>query len=286
MAVWSIGLTPISPPMEVVPVVEIPDFAKIVKLPAVPRSTGAGPAAVVVPVVKLHVLMAANALPARSLIPVVIVAVYEVLAARLLAGSKVATLPEEVKVAKTAVVPCFNVKLAWVIVEGSIASLKVAVMFLLTTTPVAVSAGSVELTVGGVVSPVVPVVKLHVLLTAIVLPARSLTPVVIVAVYCVLAVRAGTGLKIALVLTQVTVPEIDIVPCIKVNVVVLQLEGAIGSLKVAVILQLRGTPMAALKGMVELTVGLVVSAGAPAPLSLELEHPAMPARNNAIKNIL
>jgi hypothetical protein len=39
------GLTPISPVTEEVPVVEIPDFARITKLPAVPRTTAAGPAA-------------------------------------------------------------------------------------------------------------------------------------------------------------------------------------------------------------------------------------------------
>jgi hypothetical protein len=41
--VWSIGLTPISPVIKVVPVVEIPDFANITKSPDVPRFTGAGP---------------------------------------------------------------------------------------------------------------------------------------------------------------------------------------------------------------------------------------------------
>jgi len=116
------------------------------------------------------------------LAPVVIVAVYRVLAARLLVGSKAATAFVEVTVPETGVAPCVKVKVAAVIVAGSIASLKVAAMFPLTTTLVAVLAGSVELTVGAVVSAVVPVVKLHVLLTANGLPARSLTPVVIVAV--------------------------------------------------------------------------------------------------------
>ena len=41
MPVLSIGLTPIFPTIEVVPVVEIPDFDRITKLPAVPRLTGA-----------------------------------------------------------------------------------------------------------------------------------------------------------------------------------------------------------------------------------------------------
>jgi hypothetical protein len=45
MALAAAGLTPISPVTWVDPVVEIPVFARITKLPAVPRSTTAGPAA-------------------------------------------------------------------------------------------------------------------------------------------------------------------------------------------------------------------------------------------------
>jgi len=45
MAVAAIGLTPISPVIKVDPVVDIPDFAKMTKLPADPRFTAAGPAA-------------------------------------------------------------------------------------------------------------------------------------------------------------------------------------------------------------------------------------------------
>ena len=66
-------------------------------------------------------------------------------------------------------------------VKGSIASLKVAAIFLLTATPVAALAGSVKLTVGAVVSEPAPVVKLHPKALAMALPARSLTPVVIMA---------------------------------------------------------------------------------------------------------
>ena len=46
-----------------------------------------------VPVVKLHTKLLTRALPARSLTPVVIVAVYTVLGARLLDGVKVAVTP-------------------------------------------------------------------------------------------------------------------------------------------------------------------------------------------------
>jgi hypothetical protein len=45
MAVLAIGLTPIFPTIEVVPVVEIPDFDRITKSAADPRFTGAGPLA-------------------------------------------------------------------------------------------------------------------------------------------------------------------------------------------------------------------------------------------------
>ena len=47
IAVLLIGLTPMSPTIEVVPVVEIPDFDRITKSSAVPRFTGARVAPVV-----------------------------------------------------------------------------------------------------------------------------------------------------------------------------------------------------------------------------------------------
>jgi hypothetical protein len=45
MVLAAAGLTPISPVTWDVPVFEIPDFARITKLPAAPRRIGAGPAA-------------------------------------------------------------------------------------------------------------------------------------------------------------------------------------------------------------------------------------------------
>ena len=68
------------------------------------------------------------------------------------------------------------------IVEGSIASLKVALMLWLIATPVAALPGTVELTVGRVVSAVAPLVKLQAKLLASALPNLSRAPVVIVAV--------------------------------------------------------------------------------------------------------
>jgi uncharacterized protein (DUF2384 family) len=75
------------------------------------------------------------------------------------------------------------------IVEISIPLLKVAVMFALMETPEAASTGTVEATVGLVVSAVVLVVNLHTELALKALPAMSLAPEVMVAAYTVLAAR-------------------------------------------------------------------------------------------------
>ncbi len=82
----------------------------------------------------------------------------------------------------TGVVPCFKVKVAAVIVKGSIASVKMALILLLMATPVSVLWGKMELTVGMVVSAATPVVKVHTKLLARALPDTSLAPVVTVAV--------------------------------------------------------------------------------------------------------
>jgi hypothetical protein len=75
------------------------------------------------------------------------------------------------------------------IVEISIPLLKVAAMFALMETPEAESAGTVDATVGLVVSAVVLVVNLHTEFALKALPARSLAPEVMVAAYTVLAAR-------------------------------------------------------------------------------------------------
>jgi hypothetical protein len=69
-----------------------------------------------------------------------------------LVGAKVAVLPTQLAAPGTVVTPCFRVNVA-AQVAGSIASLKVTVSFWLVATPVVVSPGFVELTVGAVVSP-------------------------------------------------------------------------------------------------------------------------------------
>src|ERR1700693_1785449 len=160
-------------------------------------------------------------------------------------------------------------------------------MFVLSATLVAPTAGVVENTVGRVLSTPEPVVKVHTLLKAKALPARSVTPVVIVAVYWVLAVRAVPGAKIAAAPVHFTVPEIRFGPWLKVNVPGVQLAGATVSLKYAAIFWLVATPVAALIGFVSVTVGLVVSAGGPPPPPLSsLAHPAInTSSSDAINHI-
>jgi MFS superfamily sulfate permease-like transporter len=107
-----------------------------------------------------------------------------VLAARALVGAKTADVPMGVTVPVTLIplTVAFRVKDAVVIVAGFIASLKPTVTFRLVGTSTAVSVGDVTLTVGAMVSADTPVVKANEKLVAKALPARSVAPVVIVAV--------------------------------------------------------------------------------------------------------
>jgi hypothetical protein len=74
-------------------------------------------------------------------------------------GVKVAVLPVSATVPVTEVLPACKVKVVVLMVEGFIASLKVALIELFTATPVWLFAGFVEATVGGVVSAPEAVVK-------------------------------------------------------------------------------------------------------------------------------
>src|SRR3989339_1000471 len=154
-----------------------------------------------------------------------------------------------------------------VIVEGSIASLNVALTALLVATPVALSAGFVRITVGAALSraaPPAPVVKVHMKFAASALPARSPAPVVIVAVNRVLSgsVAGVVGVKVAVLATAayVTFPATVVPPSVvftTVKVVLPIVAGFIASLKVAVGLEVVKTPVAALPRIVEVTMGLV-----------------------------
>jgi hypothetical protein len=107
------------------------------------------------------------------------VAVYRVLTVSAAPGVKVAVLPEQPTVPATAVVPGpVTVKVVDVRVAHFIVSLKVALITWATGTPVAPFTGTVEITAGIGVT----VVKVHTVLLASPVPARSSAPVVIVAV--------------------------------------------------------------------------------------------------------
>ena len=82
----------------------------------------------------------------------------------------------------TGVVPCIRVKVVVLIVEASIASLKVAVIVSLSATFVSALAGPVAARMGAVVSGAMPVVKLQLMSVVSALPARSFAPVLILAV--------------------------------------------------------------------------------------------------------
>jgi len=108
--------------------------------------------------------LAANAFPAESFAPVVMVPVYCVLSARLEAGLNVAVLPLTLTVPETAapVDVAISRKLAVVRVELVIGSENVAETEEFVAMPVAAFDGDVATTVGGVVSGAAAVVKFHV----------------------------------------------------------------------------------------------------------------------------
>jgi hypothetical protein len=130
-----------------------------------------------------------------------IVAVQVVLAGMLAAGVKVAEFPEDAYATLPVTLVLAghaNLNETFVIVNGSIGSLKFAEINAFNATPTAFAAGSVDRTVGGVTSGAAPVVNDQIKGTAIALPATSVTPVVIVAVQRVLAGSGCTGVKVAI----------------------------------------------------------------------------------------
>src|ERR1700735_687864 len=159
-------------------------------------------------VVKVHTKLAANAAPVRSFAPVVIVAMYKVLVARVVVGVNVAVVPAKVTVAATGVAPGpVKVNVAELMVVAFMASLKVAEMGVLTGTVVDPFTGTVEMTVGGEA-----VVKVHTKLAASGTPVRFFAPVVIVAVNTVPVARIVVGVNIAVVPANVTVPATGVAP--------------------------------------------------------------------------
>ena len=157
-------------------------------------------------------------------------------------------------------------KVALVMVSGFIGSLKLAVISVLMATPVVLPAGLVELTVGAVMSGPAPVVKLQSTALTMALPATSLAPVVTRAEHVVLAGRLLAGVNVATFpLTAYPTDPVTGAPTghARVKFATVIVRGFIDSLKLAVISVLMGTLLALAAGLVELTVGEVVSGAAP-----------------------
>jgi hypothetical protein len=136
-----------------------------------------------------------------------------VLDARLAAGVNVATEPAATYVTTPVTLTPpgpVTVKLMGLIVAGFIASLKAAVSARLIGTLVLPVAGTVEMTVGGVGAGTV--LKLHTKALASPLPARSVAPVVIVAVNKVLVASRAAGVKVATVPVQLIVSATAVAP--------------------------------------------------------------------------
>jgi hypothetical protein len=203
-------------------------------------------------VVKVHTKLAARGTPVGSLAPVVIVAINKVPLARADVGVNVAVVPAKATVPVTGVAPGPDkVNVAALIVAGFMGSLNVAEIVVVRAAPVAPLAGTVEMTVGGGA-----VVKVHTKLAARGTPVGSFAPVVIVAVNTVLVASAVVGMNVAVVPAKVTEPATGEAPGpVRVNVAVLIVAGFMASLKVAEIIVLTATPVDALTGTVEITVG-------------------------------
>ena len=189
------------------------------------------------------------------------------LAARGAEGVNVAILPLTPTVPVIVAPPAagLRVMLAVFNVEFVIGSEKVADIEEFVATPVATFAGDVVDTVGGVVSGAAAVVNCQVKSAASALPAASVTPAAMVAVYCVLAARAADGVNLAVLPLTLTVPlrAAPLVVVMRVKLAVFSVELVIGSEKVADTEEFVATPFAALAGDVEDTVGGVVSEATP-----------------------
>jgi hypothetical protein len=226
-------------------------------------------------VVKVQTKLAASAAPVGSFAPVVIVAVYKVPLARAVVGVNVAVVPANVTAPITGMAPGpVKVNVAALIVAGFMASLNVAETAVLTGTPVAPIVGTVETTVGA------PVVKLHEKLLASAFPTVSVAPVVIVAVYTVLAAKDAIGVNVAVVPEYVTAPTTGNPPvAVTLKVEVFIVAAFIILLKVAVMTCETGMPLAPFAGAVAITAGLEKE-------TCSRPHPAvrLVSRNTAIKS--
>jgi hypothetical protein len=202
-------------------------------------------------------------LPARSLTALEIVTVNNVGNAKTLVCLylNTAVRPEKVTVPVTGPFAVLTIKVPVEMLPGSISSLNVAVRVPKPSVPtctVAPFIGKKPATLGGVVSAGEPVVNVHVKSAAKWLPAKSVTPVVILTVTTVAKGNNPEGMNIAVLLEYVTAPAMggDII-----NVEALMLDDAISSVKIAKILGFTLTPVCPLNGETvwAKTVGRVVS---------------------------
>lgn len=219
------------------------------------------------PVVKLHDVLAASALPAASFAAVVTVAVYCVLPARPTLGVNVAVLPATDTVPATAAPPAVgtSVKLEVVNVAFVIGSENVTDAEVLSATPVAPLPGVLAMIVGAVTSGAAAVVKVHATLPASGLPDASVTAVERVAVYCVVPASGSAGVKVASAPATLMVPATALPPFdgVSVKLAVVIVASLIVSENVALTVVLRATPVAPLAGVVAVTVGAVRSGVTP-----------------------
>jgi len=170
-------------------------------------------------------------------------------------------------------------------------------------TPVAPEAGLVTITVGRVVSAVLPVLKLQTWLLPRALPAELCADVLMVAVYGVLGSKfvVGANVTVLVAATYVTVPDTAAPPTPATATV--NVPGAItvaefmASLNVAVIFWFIGTLITPFRGFVEITVGLPVvkvqtkllarplPSGSFAPVVIVAVNCVLPARGAAGVNV-
>ena len=100
-----------------------------------------------------------------------------------------------------------SIKVDSFIVAGFIGSLNVAVIIILSSTSSALAEGSVESTIGGVMSDKIPVVKFQETSSINAFPEVSSIPLVIVAVKGDEARSKFVGVKVAVRALTVTVPS-------------------------------------------------------------------------------
>jgi hypothetical protein len=137
--------------LKVITIFEV-EFTAVALFAGVTDTTVGGVISEPASVVKFQTESAFNAFPAISFTPLLIDPVYTVFPVKDIDGLKVAIDPEQLIVPVMAFVPCINVNVEALTVDGSTDSLNVTDTFVPVTTDNALFAGNTELTAGGVAS--------------------------------------------------------------------------------------------------------------------------------------